>query len=110
MSFSDDIVSVAPPNPLRSSGPGTNRDQVDLLNASQGVQTKPRVSREQHYAFYKRMKRNNILTESASQYLWHQDDFVTLNPNVIHQRFEGLLYTSRPYLWVSLTFTLSWTT
>ncbi|KAK8101717.1 hypothetical protein PG999_012091 [Apiospora kogelbergensis] len=75
------------------------RRYFDLLNASQGVQTKPRVSREQHYAFYKRMKRNNILTESASQYLWHQDDFVTLNPNVIHQRFEGLLYTSRPYLW-----------
>ncbi|KAK8017472.1 hypothetical protein PG993_013798 [Apiospora rasikravindrae] len=73
--------------------------QVDLLNSSQAVQTKPRVSREQHYAFYKRMKRKNILTESASQYLCHRDDFVTLNPHVIHQRFEGLLYTSRPYLW-----------
>ncbi|KAK8067000.1 hypothetical protein PG997_013747 [Apiospora hydei] len=73
--------------------------QVDLLNSSQAVQTKPRVSREQHYAFYKRMKRKNILTESASQYLCHRDDFVTPNPNVIHQRFEGLLYTSRPYLW-----------
>ncbi|KAK8041364.1 hypothetical protein PG994_014371 [Apiospora phragmitis] len=71
----------------------------DLLNASQAVQTKPRVSREQHYAFYKKIKYRGILTESASQYLCHRDDFVTLNPNMIHQRFEGLLYTSRPYLW-----------
>ncbi|KAK7910814.1 hypothetical protein PG985_013295 [Apiospora marii] len=50
-------------------------DQVNLLNASQAVQTKPRVSREQHYAFYKKIKHKNRLTESASQYLWHTDDF-----------------------------------
>ncbi|KAK8135415.1 hypothetical protein PG984_003355 [Apiospora sp. TS-2023a] len=71
----------------------------DLLNSSQAVQTKPRVSREQHYAFYKKIKCKNRLSESASQYLWHTDDFITLNPNLVHQRFEGLLYTSRPYLW-----------
>lgn len=61
------------------------------------------ISPKQHYAVYARIASKGILTPSASQYLWNRDDFITPNPDLVHQRFEWLLYTTRPYLWVSLT-------
>ncbi|KAK8047773.1 hypothetical protein PG996_015837 [Apiospora saccharicola] len=68
------------------------------------IQTMPQISHEQQYAVYERIANNRILTPSALQYLLNTDDFITPNPDLVHQRFEWLLYTTRPYLWKTIAF------
>ncbi|KAK8110411.1 uncharacterized protein PG998_006868 [Apiospora kogelbergensis] len=71
----------------------------DFLKNDRDIQAMSQISHKQHYAAYERIARRRILTPSASQFLCNKDDFVTPNPDLLHQRFEGLLYTTKPLLW-----------
>ncbi|KAK8030525.1 hypothetical protein PG990_000259 [Apiospora arundinis] len=74
------------------------KEYYECLIHDREIQAMSQISHKQHYALYEKIADKHKLTPSAAQFLLNMDDFVTPNNDLLHQRFEGLLYTTKPFL------------
>ncbi|KAI0119606.1 hypothetical protein F4814DRAFT_412607 [Daldinia grandis] len=68
----------------------------ELLQLGMETQKLPRVSRREHRAFYDVVEKDHTLRASAYQFLYSNDDFVTIVTDRVHQYFETLIYGDTP--------------
>ncbi|KAK8041361.1 hypothetical protein PG994_014368 [Apiospora phragmitis] len=61
-------------------------------------QSMRRVSRRQHLVHYEAVRKEQLPSRAAHQYLWARDDFVNTDREMVPQWFESLLYSTWPWV------------
>ncbi|OTA76826.1 hypothetical protein M434DRAFT_18434 [Hypoxylon sp. CO27-5] len=89
----EDDPLVLHPFLLRASTMWANEcgDEVELLQLDKEMQKLPRISRGEHRVFHDEIRKYHTLDESAYQFLYSNDDFVTTVTDRVHQYFEPLV-------------------
>ncbi|OTA61229.1 hypothetical protein K449DRAFT_434992 [Hypoxylon sp. EC38] len=84
------------------------KSYIELLQLDKEMQKLPPISRREHRVFYDEIRKYHTLDESAYQFLYSNDDFVTTVTDRVHQYFEALVYGDSPIISVSSSPSYFW--